>query len=373
MTIHPARKLPFQQLADGLAAAKAAGMIASKECPAGRTIYIYTNRCVYDNGWDQFSLMARGLILDHRRQHIVATPFPKFFNAGERNGTIPDLPFEVFEKVDGSLAILHHHEGRWRAATKGAFESDQARWVEGQLSQQGLSALTPGTTYLVEAVYPENRIVVHYGRAELVLLAAYLEDGSELTSAALLTLADELGWRAVKRHQFSSFSELVDAARGLPASEEGFVIRFSDGQRLKLKGDEYRRIHALISRCTPLAMWEAMAAGDDLPAIRRDLPEEFWGDFDAITSALTLRVADIRRKVEIAGEALADLSDKDVGLRLRSLDPDVQRLIFPWRKAGGKLEGRSLEALYRSIRPTGNALAGYTPSYAINRVADEAA
>jgi RNA ligase len=225
MMIHPARTLPFRDLADGLEASKAAGMVATKESD-GRTIYVYTNRCVYDNGWNEFTLLARGLILDHADRRIVATPFPKFFNAGERNGTIPDLPFEVYEKVDGSLAILHHHRGAWRAATKGAFDSTQARWVEGQLAQQNLSPLDPGTTYLVEAVYPENRIVVHYDKAELVLLAAYHEDGSEADYDGLANVAAQMGWRMAARHSYSAFSDLLTAAAALPANEEGFVIRF---------------------------------------------------------------------------------------------------------------------------------------------------
>lgn len=369
---HPARTLPFDDLAVGLEAARTAGLVSRRDCPEGRSLYIYTNRCVYENGWGDFSLLARGLILDLARKQIVATPFPKFFNAGERNGIIPDLPFEVFEKVDGSLGIVHHFGGAWRASTKGAFDSPQAKWIEERL-RGDTSALVPGSTYLVEAVYPENRIVVHYDRPELVLLAGYREDGTELPFDALCGLADCAGWRAAKRHAFSSFADLINHARLLPATEEGFVIRFSDGLRLKLKGDEYRRIHALISRCTPLAMWEAMVAGDDLGAIRRDLPEEFWADFDQITSLLALHIADIKRKVAHAAEAMAGWSDKDVGLQLRSLDQDVQPLIFHWRKAGGKLEGRSVAPLYRLIRPDGNMLAGYKPSYAMNRIADEAA
>lgn len=371
--IHPARKMAFDDLLGGLEDAKAAGMVASRICPAGRSIYIYTNRCVYENGWNEFTLLARGLILDRAERRVVATPFPKFFNAGERNGSIPDLPFEVFEKVDGSLAILHHFNGGWRAATKGAFESPQAAWVERKIAEYDLSALETGCTYLVEAIYPENRIVVHYGTAELVLLAAYAEDGSEFDYEQLLELGDRLGWRAARRHSFASFADLMSAAQGLPANEEGFVIRFIDGLRLKLKGDEYRRIHALISNCTPLAMWEAIQAGSDLDTIRRDLPEEFWGDFDNITSLLSARVADVTAKVAVTAAALAGQSDKEVGLQLRALDPEVQPLIFHWRKAGGKLEGRALDALYRMIRPTRNELPGYTPSYALGRVVEEAA
>ena len=370
--IHPARNMPFDELHAGLEAARAAGNVVSKQCPAGRTIYVYSTHCVYENAWDRFSLLARGLILHLQERRVLATPFPKFFNVGERGATIPDLPFEVFEKVDGSLAIIHHFDGAWRAATKGAFDSAQAAWVETRLRAQDLAALTPGTTYLAEAVYPENRIVVRYSKPELVLLAAYHEDGTELAFEALAATADALGWRAAKRHAFASFSDLVEHARGLPKTEEGFVIRFVDGVRLKLKGDEYRRIHALISRCTPLAMWEAMQAGDDMAAIRRDLPEEFWDDFDAITSRLQRRLDAVTAQVAAAAAEHAHLSDKELGLRLRTLDPQVRPFIFSWRKAGGALDGRARGGLFRMVRPTGNALDGYTPSYAMGRVMDEA-
>lgn len=369
---HPARTIPFDDLYAGLEAARTAGMAVRKDCTlTGRALYLYSNGCVYDNGWNEFTLLARGLILHPESRRVVATPFPKFFNAGERNGDIPDLSFEVFEKVDGSLAIIHHFDGGWRVATKGSFDSDQARWAENYIRNSDTKYLEPSNTYLAEAVYPENRIVVHYPKAELVLLSAYCSDGSEMSYADLADIGAKLGWRVAKRHDFTSFVDLIEHARALPATEEGFVIRFENGLRLKLKGDEYKRIHSLISRCTPLAMWEALRAGDDMETIRRDLPEEFWSDFDAITAALSVRISDITNKVAAISAEVANLSDKEVGLRLRTLDPDVQPFIFPWRKAGGKLEGRSREALFRHIRPTGNLLPNYTPSFAINRIIGE--
>lgn len=371
---HPARLMPFDELYTGLEKARSDGLVIRKDCPStGRAIYVYSQECVYNNGWNDFSLLARGLILHPDLREIIATPFPKFFNAGERNGTIPDLPFEVFEKVDGSLAIVHHFAGRWRVATKGSFDSTQAQWSENYLIGCDLTALDPSITYLAEAVYPENRIVVHYHKPELVLLAAYRGNGTELSYGELTPIGYRTGWRVAKRYDFTSFSDLVDHAKGLSATEEGFVIRFANGLRLKLKGEEYRRIHSLISRCTPLAMWEAMKSGDDMAAIRRDLPEEFWSDFDGITSAIQTHVDDITVKVAKTAERFATNTDKDIGLQLRTLDPDVQPFIFSWRKSNGKLEGRSREALFRHVRPTGNILAGYTPSYAINRVIEEAA
>lgn len=369
---HPARTMPFAELWDGLQAARTAGLVLMREdADTGRSLWCYTTRCVYEGSWDVFSLLARGLVLHAGTQQVVATPFPKFFNLGERGQVIPDLPFEVFEKLDGSLVILHFHSGRWRAVTKGAFDSPQAIWAEERLARQDLSALRPGTTYLAEAIYLENRIVIAYAEPALVLLAAYSEDGFELETAALQAVAAALEWPVAKRYSYASFTDLVAEAHRLPASREGFVIRFANGLRLKVKGAEYRRIHALISRCTPLALWEAWAAGDDLNAIRRELPEEFWSDFDSITALLQQAMAAFTTRIAQAAANVAELNDKELGLRLTEQPEAIRSFLFPWRKSGGNLAGKNREALFRAIRPTGNVLGGYTASYVMKRVADE--
>lgn len=152
------------------------------------------------------------------------------------------------------------------------------------------------------------------------------------------------------------------------------MLRFANGLRLKVKGDEYCRIHRLICRLTPLAMWEAMQAGDDLEAIRRQLPEEFWADFDAITGTLERNIAALVAMVQAEAEAVAGLPDKEVGLRLDQFPAEVRRFIFPYRKSGGDLmAGRTRDLVFRSVRPDGNVLPGYTPSSSVNRVMSEAA
>ena len=370
--LHPARQVPFATLMAGLDRARELGFVHRRLDTTGALqLFIYTPRCVYDDGWDEFTIMARGLIVDDKAGRVVATPFPKFFNVGERRGEAPNLPFEAFEKLDGSLIIVFHYAGRWRTATKGAFDSEQAVWAQARLDAADLSALIPGTTYLFEAVYPENRIVVRYAEPALVMLAAYDGNGRELTYDEVLGICQALGWRAARRHEFDSITDMVSHAAALPRDDEGFVIRFSNGLRLKLKGAEYRRIHALISRCTPLAMWEAMAAGDDMDAIRRDLPEEFWADFDDIIRILGGNIRDIETKVAELAASVAHLSDKELGLSLNSLPAEARSYLFAFRKTRA-ITGKSRDALMRSVRPTGNVLAGYVPSYAMGRVLDDA-
>lgn len=371
--MHPARQIDFGDLLAELKDARANRLVYERPGPDGLLLYVYTERCVFEDAWTPITMAARGLILDPAARRLVATPFPKFFNAGERGGAIPDLPFEAFEKLDGSLIIIFHHAGRWRAATKGAFDSAQAQWAQARLDAADLSPLRPGTTYLSEATYPENRIVVRYDEAALILLAGFAEDGIELNYDAIRETAAQLGWTAAERHPFHSISALLLHARDLPATREGFVLRFSDGIRLKVKGNEYKRIHALISRVTPLAMWEAMAAGDTMSRIKQDLPEEFWDDYDSIVSLLNAEIHRLTERVGQLARGLMDVSDKDVGLRLGTLDPELRPFIFAWRKQNGDLlQGRSREVVFRAIRPKGNVLPGYVPSYALGRVLDEA-
>jgi len=95
------------------------------------SIYNYSRMCQYEGKWDHITLACRGLILDNEG-NVIAKPFPKFFNYEEleglkfRESKIPNEPFEVFEKMDGSLGIVFNYDGKWHVATKGSFTSEQA-------------------------------------------------------------------------------------------------------------------------------------------------------------------------------------------------------------------------------------------------------
>lgn len=375
--VHFARTLPFSDLAAALDAEVARGAVAMRRCAArpSLALYVYTNRATYENLWNPVVEAARGLVLNHDAQRVVATPFPKFFNLGEHGRCPPEgEAFEAFEKVDGSLGVLAHDGERWRVTTKGGFESPQALWAERWLASRDLSALVVGATYLFEIVYPENRVVVCYPWSGLAFLGAYGEDGREWPRHAVEAAASSFGARACERYDFASVDALVDAARAFRADREGFVVRFSSGFRLKVKGAEYLRVHRLVSRVTPLALWEAMAAGDDLDAIRREIPEEFYGDFDAIRSVLAGNLARVAEAVEEAHARWADASDRDVGIARNSIPEPACSFIFLRRKGGAAwLDGaRERLAVCKTFRPTNNALPGYEPTGAMRRFAEAA-
>jgi RNA ligase len=169
--------MPFDELVAGLVTARDNRHVYQRQGPGSLTLYIYSEHCVFDAAWTRITIAARGLILCHDERRIIATPFPKFFNLGEHGlSALENAAFDATEKLDGSLIIIYHHGGRWRTATKGAFDSAQAKWAEPWLTDRVTAHFKPGTTYLAEATYPENRIVVKHETGQLRLLAACMKE-----------------------------------------------------------------------------------------------------------------------------------------------------------------------------------------------------
>lgn len=74
--------------------------------------------------WNHATLTCRGLIADSEGT-ILARPSTKFFNL-EQVEQLPDEPFEVYEKLDGSLGILYWLDDEPYISTRGSFESPQS-------------------------------------------------------------------------------------------------------------------------------------------------------------------------------------------------------------------------------------------------------
>ena len=364
--------MEFDQLVVELEAARLERLVYCR-CDGPLELWCYTTKAIYERAWRPIVRAARGLVINRSLREVVATPFPKFFNLGETDALVPDEPFEVFEKVDGSLIIIFHDGHRWRAATKGSLDSEQVFWAEKQLAAVDLAALQPGTTYLAEAVYPENRIVIEYDHSGLVLLGAYDLAGTELETARIHALANHLGWRAARTEAVTKLTDLMPRTNELPHDQEGFVLRFYSGERLKLKGAAYRRLHAAIAKVTPLGLWDVMAAGGDLEKMRMETPEEYWWDFDEIRTLLERRLENLLSEIARSAAEVAHLSDKDVGLKLKEMPPATAPYIFKFRQDPDLLkDARIRQRLLKDIRPIANQLEGYQPSYAIQRaVADE--
>lgn len=363
---HPALKYPFEVLADELAKRVGDGSVRASKDPTHpeRVLYCYSKRAEADGLWDEFVELSRGMVLDHATKRVVAFPFPKFFNFGERDASVPEESFEVFEKLDGSLGVIWHDGASWRVTTKGSFTAQQGAEAQALLDSRDTSGLVPGHTYCAEIIYPENRIVVRYTSRELVFLAAWDHTGLEYPYDALMATASAMGWRCATRVTYPSFAAMQEDVGTFGSDREGYVVRFSSGKRLKVKGAEYLRVHRLVSNVTPLAIWDVLQSGGDLEVVRREIPEEFRPDFDSIRSILEGEYAKRVDEVSRVLEQTRSMSDRDLGMALGTIPAGPREFLFAARKGGEDwhLTPRVRAGVYRRFRPTGNVLPGYTPS-----------
>lgn len=230
------------------------------------------------SGWSETLQDCRGLILDHSG-NIVARGFRKFWNMETVLDKIPtETNFTVWEKLDGSLAICFWYEDNLVVATRGSFESDQAKWAANHITTaQGSSwslagLIRPGFSYLCEIIFPENRIVVDYGdRQDIPLLAVLDVEGK---------FQDHLfgEWPASKARRFNGMTDLRVLSSLIKPEEEGFVIRWPSGFQCKAKGIEYVRLHRLITQCSTRTIWELLRSGKDTAELIDRVPAEF-GDW----------------------------------------------------------------------------------------------
>ena len=250
---------------------KERGLLYSQTHPTlPLTIWNYTEKVQYESLWDEVTLAARGLVTDGSGR-VVARPFSKFFNIEEGKHT-PTQEFEVFEKMDGSLGIVFVYEGQVVYATRGSFASDQAKWMADWGGKYNFSdIIVEGYTYLFEIIFAQNMIVVNYGgESRLVLLGVIKTDtGEEIPWNDLSE-----GWDLVKRYDgISDYTTLKGMVKN---NQEGFVVRFSNGDRVKIKGEEYLRLHRIMTNLSTTAIWEVLSNGGDVLSTLTDVPDEFY-------------------------------------------------------------------------------------------------
>jgi len=245
------------------------------------TIWNYTEKVQYEGLWDEVTLMCRGLVTDSEGT-IIARPFRKFFNMEEGKHT-PTSEFEVYEKMDGSLGIFFYYEGNPVFATRGSFTSDQAIKGREILNKYNWQYGTyEGYTYLFEIIYPENRVVVNYNGLEELIVLGVIETstGKECKYSEM----ENEGFVLVKKYDgiknYSTLKSLISN------DAEGFVVRFSNGDRMKIKGEEYLRLHKIMTNLSTTAIWELVSNGGNIDDILKDVPDEFYKKVKMYVSSL---------------------------------------------------------------------------------------
>lgn len=259
------------------------------------SIYNYTEDCQYGRKWDQYTVKARGLILDANGR-VVASPFPKFFNLGEAD--CPALPtdceYDVFEKVDGSLGIWYFWQGRWNVATRGSLENDYTKYADRFSSL--LEEFPEHWTVMTEICMPAAddgmpRAVKH--EPGLYFLGAV----NRLTLQDYHPHVERERWPATsaKWEGTESIETFLQRAKSTEGTE-GWVVRFHNGLRVKIKTTWYLHLFRAISALNEKHVKELMLKAG-LDEWLKDFPEELQEEARAIYDGIQMRFVERRERI----------------------------------------------------------------------------
>ena len=306
-------------------------------------IYKYTVDTQFSKEWNEITLAARGLVLD-ADGNAYTNPFPKFFNLEElTESQLPiDIPYQVFDKVDGSCIEIFRYKGQVIVNTLGSFESDQAKIAEQLLYSQyanSVEKIQDGFTYIFELVVPENRIVLNYGEEKkLVLLAVRNNDTDEET------LPVELGFPVVDEVKMSIQELITEKQRPDFTNKEGFVIRFANGFRVKIKYEEYFRLHKIMTGVNERFVWEFMKENKPLPL--DNVPDEFFQYVTSVQSMLRYQFAEVEEQAKFRFKLISKEGQSRKEFALEALKYDNRSILFKL------LEGKEYSNLiWMMIRP----------------------
>ena len=275
----------------------------------GRVLLKYSPASPKDNPICQ---ECRGLILDSDNNwEIVCRSFNRFFNAGEEEAATLSGNLRVYEKVDGSICRFYYYAGEWWCASMTGIDATQIV-IDGNynffnlvlralntynLTWESFTAtLNPDHCYTFELATQDNIVVVPHEGYHLYYLGEYnLRENRELWCPHLLT-------EYAKAYDFTSLEEVQQAATLLGDNQEGFVVVDENWNRVKVKGDQYFKLHFMLNNGKP----------DYLTLLFNDGKDEFLSYFPRYAEGFAKvegQLADIEWYAELLRENTSYLWD----------------------------------------------------------------
>jgi RNA ligase len=323
------------------------------------TIFKYTQSTVFEQNWNDVTLAARGLIVNHETGEIVARPFSKFFNHNEGNAPIDLMYGEavVTEKLDGSLGTSYlTPDGQMRIASSGSFASEQAVHANEIYAEkyEGKWDANPELTYMWEIIYPENRIVVDYGDEDDL----YLIGAVDKKTGRSIPPSQVTEWKWKRAAEYSSLDGLDKVLQsGERENHEGYIIHYVETDvKVKFKHEEYIRRHRYATGISERSIFDMLKAGDSFDHMTQSMPEEF-NDYVSKTKAnLIEQFENEKSKVTSSYAAFvkdlpSDISQKDFALKVAKEVGSLDRPYFFKLRQNGELDHKSEQSLWERIKP----------------------
>lgn len=288
-------------------------------------IYNYTPKATYEfsaPSWPEPLALCRGLVLDDEG-NIVGRSYKKFWNYSQVMDIIPDSGEpDLLEKVDGSLILAFMYHGELVVASRGSFESDQAKHAAAII--QKMEALTSGPFYqywfnvesgytaVFEVVYPENRVVVDYGDTDQLVLLDVIENDTGRHNDNLKCLLYDAWSFSDSAQRFIRYADIcqtsiADASVSAKENVEGYVARWPCGFRAKIKLAEYVRLHRLMYCVSSTTIWENLRSGLPMDELLDRVPSAFKDWVEGTRNSLIFQYRTVEETCQYVLDSLSHL------------------------------------------------------------------
>lgn len=291
----------------------------NKEKHPSANIYIlnYSKICSLEGKWNEATIQCRGIIVDEE-YNILSRSFEKFFNYEEieDKSIIPGGSATAYEKIDGSLGITYWIDNIPYIATRGSFISDQAKHATKILHTKyadlwDFMRTNRSFTFLFEIVYPENRIVVDYGDMDDIILLAIVNN-EHPENEIPIELYSKYFHTAKSYGVFEDWLNIREKFDG--EGREGFVLKFDNGFRMKMKYEDYFRLHRLRTYLTKKHIFEFVETNrlEELHEMLEQFDEEIRISVEKILEGFSERYNEIEE--EAKSEYIEFDTDKEAAL-----------------------------------------------------------
>jgi hypothetical protein len=206
-----------------------------------------------------------GIILDaNKNWEVVSMPYMKFFEYNDKNYNDNDFKYDegeevkVYEKIDGTLAVLYFYDNSWQVASsyfpdgKDAmcYKSPEHKVIFNKyfwdiFNKKGYKIpIESDMNFFFEMITPHHLYVVQYKEEDLILHGA--RNIKSMKEEDHKEYALKYGWNYTKEISISKPFDLnliINMAKNLDATlQEGFVIRDKSFNRIKVKSPDYIKL-----------------------------------------------------------------------------------------------------------------------------------
>ena len=294
--------------------------------------------------WDEITMFNRGNIYEKKTGKLIAKAMPKFMNLGQytqeqQDKFLSNNSFTITEKMDGCLGILYKYKGKIMCNSRGGFDNYVTDKIKELLPKyKMLNTLLTYQCMNVEVISPQTKIICDYGNEEnLYLITGYLNiDWSEYTEDNLNMISKVTYMPRVKEYKMT-WEDLLKWQKTSTWETEGFVVKFPNGDRIKIKSEDYLRVAKIKSKLNKHHIWKLMKNGykqkaDFLSEYINNVPDELRDLADTYLNEINEDMNKLKQEAYELYEPLKDLDFRELSEYIKEHPHKLNDTLFPQKR-----------------------------------------